>query len=185
MKKLAALVMVALALMLAASAALADNPFAGMTYFEAGQYKVGLDMPADEYVLLSTGDYGGYFAITSDANGSNIITNDIFDTNSIVTVNYGEYVELSRCVAIKASDFYSEYTIRTDRTGVMLKVGYGYDIMPGEYKVIPESGKSGYYCIYNDSRHDHIVTNDIFDGSRYVYVQNGQYLVLDRCYIQQ
>ena len=40
---------------------------------------------------------------------------------------------------------------------------------------------SGYYCIYSSSRQDNIISNDNFDGQRYVTVSDGQYLLLSRC----
>lgn len=169
-------------LVLLCSVASADDLFTGMTTYEAGQYKVGLNMEAGEYVVLSTGPISGYFCVSSDANGNDILFNDNFETNSIIEVKYGEYVELNRCMAIDADDFYSQYTIREDQTGVMLKVGY--DIQPGEYKLVAESGKTGYYCIYDDARQDNIVSNDNFSNSSYVSVSRGQYLVLNRCTIR-
>lgn len=161
--------------------ALADNPFAGMKTYGGGQYRVGSDMKAGEYVLIATTDYSGYFAITADTNGKDIIQNGLFEVNSIITVEYGEYVELERCIAVEATDFYGEYTIKGSNPGVMLKVGY--DIYPGTYRLKASSSSSGYYCIYNNSRQNKIVENDLFENSAYVTVSGGQYLVLDRCYI--
>ena len=137
-----------------------DDPFEGMRTYYEGPYKVGRDFIAGEYVLPNTSDYSGYFAISSDANGRDTITNGLFEVNSIITVYDGEYLELSRCIAIESSDFYSSYTIKTDREGTMLKVGY--DIMPGEYKLIAASDTSGYYSIYNDSRQTDIVDSSLF-----------------------
>ena len=180
MKKIVGLVLLVAALM--GCVAVAENPFAGMKTYEAGQYKVGLDMDAGEYVLMASSDYDGYFSVTSDANGNDILFNDNFETNSIIEVRRGEYVELKRCIAIAADDFYSEYSIKEGLSGVMLRVGY--DIKPGEYKLIATSDYGGYYCIYPDARHDDIIANDNFDNSSYVAVRYGQYLVLSRCRIK-
>lgn len=159
-----------------------DDPFEGMRTYYEGQYRVGRDFIAGEYVLLNTSDYSGYFAISSDANGRDTIANGLFEVNSIITVYDGEYLELSRCIAIESTDFYSSYTIKTDRDGTMLKVGY--DIMPGEYKLIAATGTQGYYCVYNDSRQTKIVDNSLFKNSAWVTVKYGQYIVLSRCHIQ-
>lgn len=161
--------------------ACADDLFDGMKTYPAGQYRVGTDMTAGEYVLLATSKYSGYFSISSDALGNKIIANDLFDVNSIVTVRTGEYIQLERCIAVLATDFYSTYTIRTDNPGVMLKVGY--DIMPGTYRLRAETGKTGYYCIYNDSRHTKIIDNDLFSNSSYITLKYGQYVILSRCTI--
>ena len=184
MKKALAGLLVGMILLSITSYGFASNdPFAGMLVYEEGQYKVGRDFLAGEYVLLCTSSsYSAYFSISTDANGRNIVANDMFDTNSIITVLDGEYLELSRCVAVHALDFYTTYTIKLENDGTMLKVGY--DIMPGEYKLIASSGQTGYYCIYNDSRHTKVVDNNLFNNSAWVTVQYGQYLVLNRCHIQ-
>lgn len=80
-----------LATMLFSSAyASGDDPFEGMRTYYEGQYKVGRDFIAGEYVLLNISDYSGYFAISSDANGRDTIANGLFDVNSIITVYDGE-----------------------------------------------------------------------------------------------
>ena len=183
MKKLLALLVSVVLLVLCAAPGFAADPFSGMLTYEESQYRVGYDMVPGEYVLLATTDFSGYFCVSSDALGNKIICNELFDVNSIVTVRTGEYIELSRCIAILATDFYTRYTIRTDNPGVMLKVGY--DIMPGTYRVTAVSGENGYYCIYNDSRHDDIIDNDLFRGSCYITLRAGQYVILSRCYISK
>lgn len=178
MKKILASILVLL-LMFSLIPAGADDLFYGMRTYEAGQYRVGRDMVAGEYVLLASTSLSGYFCVSTDALGNDIVCNDLFEINFILTVRYGEYVELSRCIAIAADDFYSKYTIRPDNCGVMLKVGY--DIQPGTYRLKAETGQTGYYCIYNDSRHDDIVDNDLFENSSYVTLRYGQYIILSRC----
>lgn len=179
---LPAFIALMVSVLLSTAYANSEDPFEGMRTYYEGQYKVGRDFIAGEYVLLNTSDYSGYFAISSDANGGNTIANGLFEVNSIITVYDGEYLELSRCIAIESTDFYSSYTIRTDQDGTMLKVGY--DIMPGEYKLIAASGTSGYYSIYNDSRQTNIFDNNLFKNSAWVTVKYGQYIVLSRCHIQ-
>ena len=173
---------VLLAMLLPGGARAESDLFEGMTVYDEGQYRVGSDMTPDEYVLLATDEYDGYFCISTDANKRDIVANDLFEVNSIVTVERGEYLELDRCVAIRAADFYTRYTIRSDRAGVMLKVGY--DIEPGEYKLICTTDDYGYYCVYEDSRHQDITANDLFERSAWVSVKRGQYLILSRCVVQ-
>ena len=179
---LSILMVVMIAMLFSTAYASDDNPFEGMRTYYEGQYKVGRDFVAGEYVLLNTSDYSGYFAISSDANGRDTVANGLFEVNSIITVYDGEYLELSRCIAIESTDFYSSYTIKTDLDGTMLKVGY--DILPGEYKLIAASGTSGYFCIYPDSRQTDIVDNSLFKNSAWVTVKTGQYIELSRCHIQ-
>ncbi len=147
--------------------------------YTEGQYKIGADMPNGEYVIFSDNSESGYFSLTSDANGDNIIANENFDYNSIITVNKGEYLELSRSYAVNINDISK---LDTSKSG-MYKIG---TFLPaGEYKLIANSGEEGYYCIYSDNRQENIVTNDNFKNSSYVTVENGQYLLLSRCTIDK
>lgn len=128
-------------------------------------------------MILSTSD-SGYFAVTSDSNGNDIIANENFDYNSIIFVNDGEYFELSRCTAVPIEQVNS----LPIESANMLKIGV--HIQAGEYKLISDS-YSSYYCIYNDNRHDDIEANQNFSGQSYVTVKDGQYLLLNRCHIEQ
>jgi len=158
------------------------SPIEKLTRYNEGQYKIGSDIPAGEYVILSSDGYSGYFCVSSDANGNDILFNDNFEINSIITVKKGEYLELSQCIAFPSKEFYKDNTINLDNFGTMLKVGY--DIPAGEYK-LRTNGSDGYYCIYPNSRHNDIIANDNFKNSSYVNVKKGQYLVLNDCIIEQ
>lgn len=144
---------------------------------EAGQYKVGTDIEAGEYVFF-TDSSRGYFCVSSDANGKDIIANENFSYNSIMTIRDGEYLELSKCYAVPIK----EVDKLPIEKATMFKVGT--HIMAGEYKLIPNDGR-GYYCIYSDDRQDDIESNDNFNGQSYITVVDGQYLKLSRCHIEQ
>ena len=73
-----------------------NDPFSGMKTYEEGGYRVGRDFDAGEYVLLCISSMPAYFSISTDANGRDIVANDNFATNSIITVYDGDYLELSR-----------------------------------------------------------------------------------------
>ena len=146
--------------------------------YGAGMYKIGVDMPAGEYILFCDSDVKGYFCVSSDSNQKDIIQNENFEYNSIITVNDGEYFDLERSYAVPSSD---NPQVDTSGSG-MFEVGK--HIPSGEYKLIGTSDVKGYYCIYDDSRQDHIVANQNFNNSTYVTVSDGQYLLLDRCYIE-
>ena len=147
--------------------------------YDVGQYKVGLDIAAGEYVAVATNGFG-YICVSADANQADITFNEVFETNTVFTVYDGEYLELSGCTAVLADEFYTAYTIGKDKDGVMLKVGH--DIPAGEYKLESTNGM-GYYSIYNDTRHTKIVANDVFETTSFVTVKDGQYLVLSGCKI--
>lgn len=152
-----------------------DN--SNLTTYTEGMYKVGTDIPSGEYVIYA--DSGkGYYCVSSDANGSDIVMNDNFTYNAIITVNDGEYLDLSKCHAIPISE---NPDVDVSGEGTFL---VGRHIPAGEYKLVTTS-EHGYYCIYSSSRNSDIVANDNFDGQTYVSVSDGQYLVLSRCKFEE
>lgn len=146
--------------------------------YPQGQYKIGVDIPAGEYVLYPHQYNGnGYYCISSDANGKNIVDNDFFTGHSIITVYDGDYLELSGCVSydIHMTPRRSPSPSGYIKSGVYIG---GVDIPAGEYRLTSNEGKNGYYCIYSDSRKNNILSNDNFNGSRYINISNGDYLLL-------
>lgn len=150
-----------------------------MPSWREGMYKVGADLPAGEYVLISSG--GGYFEICSDSTGSfeSIIANGNFDTNSIVTVSDGMYLDFSRADAY-AIDASPDLDISKEG---MFKVGK--HLPAGEYKI--HSDDSGYVQVTSDSTQsfESILSNDNFTGDSYITLSDGQYITLSRANIVQ
>lgn len=153
-----------------------DIDFSPSHTYENSTYKIGTTMPAGEYVLFASSG-GGYFCLSGDSSGSDIICNDNFNYNSIITVKDGEYLKLNRCYAEPIN---SAETVSISGDG-MFKVGE--HLSAGEYKLQAADTVGGYYCVYNDGRHDDIETNDNFDNVTYVTVHAGQYLLLSHCKI--
>ena len=60
-----------------------------------GVYRVGQDMKPGTY--RSEGNTDCYWMISGDANGSNIIENDIVTGPSLVTVSSGTFFTSNRC----------------------------------------------------------------------------------------
>jgi len=146
--------------------------------YENSEYLIGAGMPPGEYVLFSNSSYDGYFCIRPDAAGDDITENDVFSYNAVITVERGEYLELSRCYAepIESAGYVS-----TSGEG-QFKIGK--HLPAGTYKLQADgSGYDGYYCVYPDSRRGSIDTNGIFENNAYVTVHSGQILKLDRCHI--
>ncbi len=154
----------------------ADSDAEASSQYAGGVYKVGVDIPAGEYVLFADDSGAGYFSVSADSNQSDILFNDNFEYNSIITVNDGEYLDMSRCYAVPISE---NPDVDISGAGMFL---VGMHIPAGEYK-LDSGGDNGYYCIYSSSRQDDIVVNGIFEGQNYVSVSDGQYLVLSRCSI--
>lgn len=152
------------------------------TVYEEGQYRVGTDMKPGDYIAYTFG--GGYYCISSDANGDDIVANNNFDNQNYIHVNSGQYLELSDCWIRPVSEkskvtYYNGYL-----EDGQYKVGD--DIAPGTYKVTATGtgDYDGYFCITSDANGDNIISNDNFGGTRYITISYGQYLELSDCKIK-
>lgn len=142
-----------------------------------GMYKIGSDMPAGEYVIIS--DYSCYVELCSDSAGTldSIITNENFTNRYYITVKDGQYLDFSEGYAIAVSDA----TAAEPDNGIfpdgMYKVGL--DLAAGEYKIRATSGM-GYYAVYKKGANtlDDIVSNDLFESDKYITISDGQYILL-------
>lgn len=149
------------------------------TKIKAGTYKIGVDLPAGEYVFFAKGM--GYIEVASDSTGSleSIISNDNVSGHTYITVNDGEYLKLRSGEAYAVADAPS--VVPTD--GIYKDGTYivGKDIPAGEYKVTVNSNIGmGYIEVSSDSRGalNSIITNDNLMEDSYITVQDGQYLKL-------
>lgn len=144
----------------------------------AGQYKAGVDIQAGIYMAFAAGS-SGYYCISSDANGDDIIANDNFNNNSIFELKEGQYLELSRAKAVR----FEEAPLLGPVNGILKEGMYkvGLHIPAGEYKLRATGSISAYYALVADPNGDDIISNDNFDGERYVNIKDGQYLILNRC----
>lgn len=144
--------------------------------YTAGTYKIGTDMPAGIYLVKTTGK-SGYFAITSDSSGElgTIIDNNNFEVQDYIEVFDGEYLKLSSGTYAEPVNENTAYN-NNIYFGGSFKVGT--DIPAGEYQVIAD--KSGYWARLNGpyGLNREIIANENFEGSTYVTVNDGEYLVL-------
>lgn len=151
--------------------------------YSAGQYKIGKDLPAGEYVVISNGD--SYIELTSDSTGnfSSIIANDVFKNRSVITVQDGQYLKVQRGTIYAAKDAPKVEL----KNGMLLSGMYkvGIDFPAGEYKVTSNGGDS-YIEVSRDSSHNmsSIISNDLFTGDRYIQVSDGQYLKFFNCEVK-
>lgn len=148
------------------------------TPYEEGTYKVGTDIPEGEYILL-TRNGQGYFSVSSDSTGTidSIICNDNFSSNTIITVSNNQYFEIVGAIAIPIEQ---EPAVSFPGEG-MYKAGLHFK--SGEYKVVADG--SGYIEVASDSLHqmDSIISNDNFEGEKYITVSDGQYLTMVNAHI--
>ena len=141
---------------------------------KAGMYKVGSDIKPGEYVLISDGF--GYFQVSKDSSGTleSILSNDNFTTNAIVSVKAGQYFEFKDAKAYPIT----QAPKLEPKNGKLGEGTYkvGIHIQPGEYKVSAEG--LGYVEVAKSSYHslNDIITNDNFEGDKYITVKAGQYI---------
>lgn len=144
-----------------------------------GQYKVGTDIPAGEYVVVGNGLLS-YLELAKDSSGStdSIIANDDFSTRDMVTASAGQYLTIKGGTAYAVADAPKVDTSSGTLSDGMYKVGT--DLPAGEYQVTAGTSGVSYVEVAKDSTHtmDSIVTNDIVSGNKYVTVKDGQYLTL-------
>lgn len=163
--------------------AIAEEPTVEENVYKNGTHKVGVDIPAGEYLVIANGM--GYVEVSSDSKGSfdSIIYNDTVLGNTYIEIKDGEYLKLQSCVAYPVADAPS--IIPTDglyKDGVY-KVGK--DIPAGEYKATLKSDM-GYIEVTIDRRGsiESIITNEVPTGDTYITVEDGQYLKLQGVEIQ-
>lgn len=165
------------------SGAWTENEYANdPNAIKEGTYKVGKDIQEGEYIVKNISSYGGYYKCTSDSTGSfdSIIFNGNVSSYEYITLKEGEYISLERCIMYTVANAPS--IIPTDgiyKDG-MYKVGK--DIKAGEYLITSTNNEyDAYVEVSKDSRHKNsIITNDNFKGNKYITVEDGQYLTIER-----
>lgn len=150
------------------------------TIYRDGQYKVGTDIPAGEYVFFSTGKFSGSLKETTDSNGSDRIDSEYFAYNVIYTITDGNYLTIEDAFAVP----YNEVTsLITNKGAGMFKIG---DHIPaGEYRLIPTKfGTAASFRVFSNSElgnRDSRIDSDYFTSVTYVNVHDGEYLQIDEC----
>ncbi|HFK1548724.1 hypothetical protein ABEX39_09840 [Bacillus albus] len=150
---------------------------------KSGMYKVGTDLPSGEYFLLADQGQSAYFAVLKDSTGSsnNILQNDNFATFRFLTVEDGQYLQLKRAKMLPATKVEKIPLDGKELIPGMYRVGI--DVPAGEYKLVPNDGATGYYSLHTNSTVNglkNIISNDNFKEERYLTIQEGQYLKLNR-----
>lgn len=141
--------------------------------YGAGQYKVGVDIPAGEY--LAVGD--GYLELTRKPK-DNWIFNNNFNNRHYVEGRDGEYIKITAGVRLYPVDKSPKVEFNSDNV-IAGQYKIGTDIPAGEYKVTSES--QGYFAVWSNSHDNTIIANAFMPGANethYVNVTAGQYLFL-------
>ncbi len=143
--------------------------------YDDSAYKVGVDIPAGEYIVIPNIATSTYFRVTNSEN--EILANGFSDSSYYITVEDGQYFMIDDGFAIPANKYnVAVYNYSAIYPG-MYKVGT--DIPVGEYKFTTLES-NGYYCLYDNSTTARkIVSNDYFSKSSYVNAKLGDYLLVD------
>lgn len=155
-----------------------DDNVEQKNYYTDGQYKVGTDIPAGEYLAIGT----GYIELAADSSGKNssIIFNDnINEAQRYIEARDGEYLKISGRLKLYQEKDAPKLDTSNKVPAGQYKVGL--DIPAGEYKVTTDG--NGLTLITKTSRGyrgDNTASSKRLQnaGSFYVTVENGQYLQL-------
>ena len=149
------------------------NPNEG---YPSGQYKIGSDIPAGEYLAVGQ----GYIELNKEPNDlGGVILNDNFVNYHYVEGRDGEYLRIQG--NIKLYPVTADTKIEVDLNNIdqgFYKVGR--DIPAGEYKMVLETG--GYFAVYGNAHDRNILTNGFTNEvvTRYVKLVDGQYFQLKK-----
>ena len=154
---------------------------------KAGTYKVGTDILAGEYLIISE-DYA-YIEVSKDSTGDleSIIFNEnlMSASHMYATIREGEYLKVTGATIYPVDSAPSI----VPKDGVYRNGQYkvGSDIPAGEYKYTLDSSDGfGYIEVNKSSDHDlmQIVSNDNPEADGYITVSDGQYLSITNMYIE-
>lgn len=148
------------------------------TQYASGQYKIGLDIPAGEYVLFEDGTGTGSVYETADANGDDIVKVDFVGNSYIIGISDGNYLSLKHAYAIPIEE---NPAVDTTKSG-MFKVGL--HIPAGDYLAVEDGTGTASFYVYSDSLSQDISAIDFIHGQHYITVKDGQCLLLRHAYIQ-
>jgi preprotein translocase subunit SecG len=160
------------------------EPEEKFTKYKSGNYKVGTDLPAGEYKLFTK--TMAYYEVTKDSSGNfdSIICNDNFSNFSYIKVEDGQYLKLQSCFAVPAAE--APAYEPTNGKYMPGKYKVGFDIPAGEYKVVSD-GTMAYIEVSSNclGTMDSIISNDNFENSKYITINDGNYFKMQGCYIDQ
>lgn len=158
------------------------------TVYPEGYYEVGVNIPAGEYVLLSTSEWGSYYEIRSNADFDSyddMIDYCYFSYNAIIRLEDGQFLNLNNCSASPIEEMPQISYL----SGEMFKVGY--HIPAGTYRISVSEDSYYYGTCYILSaptdNYDVVLSSvSVYDGEdATITVQDGQYVQLKGCYIAE
>ena len=151
--------------------------------YPAGTYKVGVDIPAGEYLINPTNTSLGLYYTSTDGNFDNYIYGDFLSFNAYITLTSGQYLTIEYGKAYPVS-FAGTPLVPLDADGNLKRGMYkvGRDIPAGTYVLFndPDEGDA-LMETFRDSKYgeDSLVGFEFFQGRCPVTLTAGQYLYFD------
>lgn len=158
------------------------------TVYPDGYYEVGKDIPAGEYVLLSTEEGNAYYEIRTNMDFDSyddMVDYCNFSYNAIIRLEDGQFLRLSRCNASPIGEVPQISFMK----GEMFKVGY--HIPAGTYRISMSEDSyyygMGYILSAPSDNYDVVLSSvSVYEGEdASITVQDGQYVQLKGCYIAE
>ena len=149
--------------------------------YYAGNYVIGKSrMKEGEYVLFTDHtEEGSDYTLYSSANRDSILFQGKFSYDVILSVEYGELLEIGDGCRAMPIEKVSEID---EEKGTMFKVGT--NLPAGTYRLKVTGDGQGRYLLYSSSRpHETMKEEKTFAGTGKVTVQDGDYLILEYCHI--
>lgn len=144
--------------------------------YSNGQFKVGADLPAGEYLAIGT----GYVEVAKDSSGNMnaiLINDNVENAQRYVTAHEGEYVKLTGDIKLYPEADAPKLNTKDGLPSGEFKAGV--DMPAGEYKIALEAG--GYFAVTRDARRSYVKNQYTPDGgSFYTTVADGQYLQIKK-----
>ena len=149
--------------------------------YGTGDYKVGTDIPAGEYMLIATDLDAAMFYTSTDLAGDNLKTYGFPWPNIYETLRAGEYVHFT---GLKAYPVATAPAVPVNSDGSFLPAQYkvGRDIPAGDYVLVYQSTEEyGDFYIESNSYNElsSICGYDSYRGRIYVTLTAGQYFTFD------
>ena len=146
--------------------------------YAAGEYKVGVTIPAGEYVLYSTSKDGSYYEVKK---GQEIIFNGFAQGALLLKLQNGEYFEFDDATVQPAE---SVDLVGLNLPSCALKVGT--HIPPGEYLLTSLNKEANPVAVYPSCRliDDDLKTFEYVEGQKFISLQQGDVIIYENCKIE-
>ncbi len=154
------------------------KPQAPQDVYAAGEYKVGVTIPAGEYALHTTKKSGSYYEVKSK---NRILFNGHAKGVQLLELCDGEYFEFSDATVQPMANI---DLMGMNFPSCSLKVGV--HIPPGEYLLTALNSKSNPISIYSSCRltDKNLLTFEYVKGSKFLTLKKGNVITYENCKIE-